>query len=210
MTGFSSATYWDARYRGGGASGPGSEGRLARFKAAFVNRFILDNKIASLVDLGCGDGAQLGRLTPPADYTGVDVSPTALARCQARFPDRRFVPWDRIGTVAPAELTLSLDVLYHLTEDAVFADMLDRLFRLASRFVVIYASNTDATWPAPHVRHRAFTGHPAAKQPGWRLLAHLPNPCPFEPARALETSFADFFVYGRAGVPCALHIPAVE
>jgi hypothetical protein len=37
---FSSGTYWESRYRSGGASGAGSLGRLARFKAGVINRFI--------------------------------------------------------------------------------------------------------------------------------------------------------------------------
>ena len=207
MHGFSSEQYWDARYRANGGSGAGSLGHLARFKAGVINRFIADNGIASVIDLGCGDGSQLALLAPPADYVGVDVSPTVLAACAARFPDRRFMTLDRVGALDPAELTLSLDVLYHLTEDAVFAAMLRCLFALARRFVMIYASNTEAPWPAPHVRHRRFTDHVAAIAPDWRLLAHLPNPWPFDPSRPDATSFADFFVYGRAGEGCTLSVP---
>ncbi len=207
---FSSDNYWETRYRGGGTSGAGSTGRLARFKAVTINRFIAANGIRSVIDLGCGDGSQLAMLELPADYVGVDVSPAALARCAARFPDRRFVTPDALRTLPPAELTLALDVLYHLTDDRVFAATLATLFAWAIRFVVIYASNVDAASPAAHVRHRQFTDHVAATEPDWRLLAHLPNPYPFDAARPNDTSFADFYLFGRSDAPCSIVVPALD
>ena len=207
---FSSIRYWEARYRANGTSGAGSTGRLARFKAGVVNRFIADNEIDSMVDLGCGDGSQLALFALPPNYVGVDAAPTAVAVCAERYPERRFIPLDSVADLAPAELTLSLDVVYHLTEDAIFIGYLRLLFAKATRFVVIYASNTDASWPSAHVRHRRFTDHVAATEPGWRLLAHLPNPYPFDPKRPDDTSFADFFVYGRDGAGCSIHLPGVD
>jgi hypothetical protein len=61
-TGYSSAAYWEARYRAGGHSGAGSRGRLAAFKADFLNALIRDNAIASAIEFGCGDGGQLALL----------------------------------------------------------------------------------------------------------------------------------------------------
>ena len=210
MNAFSSFQYWEARYRANGTSGPGSLGRLARFKAGVVNRFIADNEIASAIDMGCGDGSQLGLFDLPADYIGVDAALTAVAACAARFPNRRFLPLDSATELPPAELTLSLDVIYHLTEDTVFNAYICTLFAKATRFVLIYASNTDASWPSAHVRHRRFTDHLAATELDWRLLAHLPNPYPFDPRRPDDTSFADFFVYGRLDAACTLHLPVVD
>ena len=210
MNAFSSMQYWEARYRANGTSGAGSTGRLARFKAGVVNRFIADNQIGSAIDLGCGDGSQLALFELPANYVGVDAAPTAVAACAARYPGRRFVPLDAASALPPAELTLSLDVIYHLTEDAIFASYTRMLFAKATRFVLVYASNIDASWPSAHVRHRRFTDRLAATEPDWRLLAHLPNPFPFDPGRPDETSFADFFFYGRPDAACTLHVPEVD
>ena len=200
-TGLSSAAYWEARYGGGGTSGSGSRGRLLTCKAALVNGLIADNAIRSVLDLGCGDGELAALLAAPA-YVGLDVSPTAVARCAARFagrPHMRFLTVDRAAEAPQAELTLSLDVMFHLVEDAAFATHLALLFGRTHRFVLIYSSNAEQGWPSPHVRHRRFTETVATTQPDWRLLAHLPNPYPFDPARPDETSFADFFLYGRSG-----------
>lgn len=196
MSGFSSPAYWEARYRDGGTSGAGSYGRLARFKADFINTLVARHHIASVLDLGCGDGALLALLRVPA-YTGVDVSPTTLARCRARFPDHRFLPAEALDTAPPAELAMSIDVVFHLVEDALFARHMQTLFTHATRFVLIYASNVDRAWPSPHVRHRRFSDHVAASQPEWALVAHVPNRYPFDPASPDDTSFADFFLYAR-------------
>ena len=160
-----------------------------------------------MLDLGCGDGRLLSLLHVPS-YVGVDVSPTALACCVTHFPLHRFLPFDELDAAAPAELALSIDVIFHLVEDGVFARAMHALFSHATRFVLIYASNLDCAWPAPHVRHRRFTDHVAAAWPEWRLLAHLPNPYPFDPARPEATSLSDFFVYGRWGGGCLIRLPA--
>ncbi len=207
---FSSAGFWEARYRAGGTSGAGSYGRLATLKAAFINDFVALNAVRSVIDLGCGDGALLALLGVPA-YLGVDVSPTTLARCAARFADNpgcRFQAFDRLTDRDTAELGLSLDVIYHLVEDAIYLAYLDRLFGLPKRFAVVYASNIERGWPSPHVRHRRFTDTVAERYPAWRLAAHVPNLFPYDPARPDETSFADFFVYARRGYSVALNSPS--
>jgi SAM-dependent methyltransferase len=206
MSAFHAAEYWEARYRDGGDSGAGSAGRLLDFKTMFVNAFIAENAIADVLDLGCGDGRLLSRLHVPR-YIGVDVSATALACCVARFPQHRFVPYATLDALATADVAMSLDVIFDLVEDAEFARYMRTLFAHARRFVLIYASNTESNWPVPHVRHRRFTEHVAREEADWRLLAHVPNPYPFDPDAPDDTSFADFFVYARAGEPCHIAIP---
>jgi SAM-dependent methyltransferase len=196
MSGFSSAAYWEARYRQGGNSGAGSYGRLARFKAEVINALVAEERIGSVLDLGCGDGHLLSLLNLPA-YTGVDVSAAALARCAERFPQHRFVPFSALAREPAAELAMSIDVVFHLVEDSAFVRYMTALFAHATRFVLVYASNVEMAWPSPHVRHRRFTDHVAATQAAWRLVWHLPNRYPFDPALPDETSFADFFLFER-------------
>jgi SAM-dependent methyltransferase len=208
-SGFSSTDYWEARYRAGGTSGAGSYGRLAGFKARFINAFIADNCIQSVLDLGCGDGNLLSLLDVP-NYVGTDVASTTLTRCTSRFAARSncvFLPPERLDEAAPSDLALSIDVIFHLTEDAVFTRHIDDLFDRATRFVLIYASNFDSAWPAQHVRHRRFSDQVAVGWPAWHLLAHVPNRFLYDPARPDDTSFADFFVYGRTNEPCLIRLP---
>jgi SAM-dependent methyltransferase len=207
MNAFSSSDYWERRYRAGGHSGAGSCGRLAAFKAGVINGFMADNAIADVLDLGCGDGHLLAQLQVPG-YIGVDVSTTALACCVMRFPRHRFLPFAALDASIGADLVLSIDVIFHLVEDAVFVSYMHALFAHAKRFVLVYSSNTDRNWSSPHVRHRRFTDYVADCRPEWRLLAHLPNRHPYDPERPDETSFADFFVYGHHNAGCNLRIPS--
>ena len=96
-----------------------------------------------------------------------------------------------------AELTLSLDVIYHLVEDDVFNDYMQRLFDSSERMVVIYSSNTDDNREdaAAHVRHHLFSRWVDENRPSWRLKSCITNKYPFDPKDAHNTSFADFYIF---------------
>ncbi|MGH7073598.1 MAG: class I SAM-dependent methyltransferase [Stellaceae bacterium] len=187
-----SAQYWDRRYQGGGHSGGGSYGALAQYKADIINRFIADHDIRSVVDFGAGDGNQLALLRLPR-YVGFDVSPQAIAALRRRFRHDKTKEFHLLDERAPeitADLALSLDVLYHLVEDPVFAAYLRRLFAAARRHVIIYSSNEERADTAPYVRHRRFTDFIDANLSDWRLAEMKPNPLKPE-------SPSDFYIYER-------------
>jgi hypothetical protein len=79
-----SATYWEQNYARGGTSGPGSYGHLALGKAAFLNTFVREHDVRSVIEFGCGDGAQLSLADYPS-YVGLEVSRSAIARCRHPF-----------------------------------------------------------------------------------------------------------------------------
>lgn len=198
-----SRAYWDERYRAGEDSGAGSYGNLAAFKAEVVNGLVHEHGARSVIEFGCGDGAQLALADYPA-YLGLDVSAAVLDRCRARFADdatKRFAlytpdfPRDLPGA-ARADLGLSIDVLYHLVEEEVFVRHLRDLFGAADRTVVIYSSDFDREEPVPHVRHREFTAWVAENIPGWRRVRRIPNRFPYRPEDG-SGSLADFPVYER-------------
>ena len=194
---FRSAEYWDRRYRKGGNSGAGSYGKLAEFKAEILNNFILEQGIQTVVEHGCGDGAQLELARYPS-YLGLDVSPTVIGSCRERFkhdPSKRFVV---VGDEDPAQhdLALSLDVIYHLVEDTVYEDYMRGLLKSSRRFVAIYASNEDRSTSDIHVRHRRFTDTMEATKE-WLLIRHVPNRYPYDRKKKSDTSFADFYFFKR-------------
>lgn len=199
-----SQEYWEERYAGGGTSGRGSYGELAAYKAKFLNEFVGDRGIASVIEFGCGDGSQLSLAKYP-NYIGLDVARTAIALCSTRFEEDRtksFFLYDPGAFVDRhcifrAQLALSLDVIYHLTEDAVFESYMRHLFAAAEQFVIAYSSNTESPDVEPHIRHREFTTWVAATLPQWRLAQRRPNPYPMSADRR-SGSFADFFVFERA------------
>ncbi len=191
-----SNAYWDERYATGGNSGDGSYGRHAEFKAEVLNGFVAEHGVRTVVELGCGDGHQLSLARYPS-YLGIDVSPTAVSWCSARFASDATKVFRLAADHAGewAELALSLDVIYHLVEDDVFRSYMRRLFDAAERFVIIYSSNFDAA-PEYHVRHRRFTSWIDANEPSWRLVRHVPNRHPFLKERATG-SLAEFYIFER-------------
>jgi SAM-dependent methyltransferase len=199
LTARSSAGYWERRYRIGMNSGPGSAGALARFKAEVLNGFVREHAVQSVIEFGCGDGQQLALAEYPR-YLGLDVSPAAIELCSRRFsgdPTKSFRLYDGhelpdLGNFPTADLTLSLDVIYHLLEDEVYRRYLADLFAASSRYVIIYSSNCADRTLVRHVRHRRFTDDVAATQPQYRLVRTLINPM-------REQSFADFYFFERSG-----------
>lgn len=198
----SSSQYWDDRYNIGGNSGAGSYGRLAQFKANVLNEFVSRNGINSVVEYGCGDGAQLELAIYP-EYTGFDVSPTAVAICQNKFADRPNLQFFETKTSLDQEgsfdLAISLDVIYHLIEDEVFDAYMQRLFASSRNFVIIYSNNIEKTFESPHVRGRKFTRWCDEFAKDWTLLQIIENPYPFDPAAPNETSHSDFYIFKRVG-----------
>ena len=134
------------------------------------------------------------------NYVGLDTSPTAVEMCRQRFDgdeSRQFRAY-RSGDALTerAELAVSLDVIYHLLEDSVYEQYMLDLFSVATRYVVIYSSDKEAVTEWPEVRHRRFSKWIASHEPGWKLLRHIPNRYPHTEG-VVESSWADFYIYGR-------------
>lgn len=201
-----SARYWERRYRHGGSSGDGSLGELASYKAAFLNRFVSTHDVHSVIEIGCGDGNQLSLAKYPR-YLGIDVSYEAIRRCVHRFShdtSKSFIAVHPEGLYDRAQflrcdLSVSLDVIYHLVEDDIYRAYMKSLFGAAERYVVIYSSNTEdnSTISSRHIRNRQFTNWIAQEIPGWRLREEIPNPYSLQ-ARRRAQSIANFFVYELA------------
>jgi hypothetical protein len=196
-----SAQYWERRYQHNRtASGSGSYGRLANFKAYILNNFVISHEINTVIEYGTGDGNQLSLANYP-NYIGFDVSKTAVAICIERFKNDTtksfYLSDDPKCDSSKAELTLSLDVLYHLIEDSVFDTYMNKLFNAAERFVIIYSSNYESHF-APHVKCREFTSWIAKNQnQNWALEKMIKNPYPFDEKDPDNTSIADFYIYKK-------------
>jgi SAM-dependent methyltransferase len=201
MLGFfrSSEDYWTTRYRKGGNSGSGSYGQLAGFKAQILNDFVAAEGILTVLEFGCGDGNQL-RIAQYPHYTGYDISPDALGLCRQFFGNDATKSFRLVGDYADeqAELSLSLDVIYHLVEDKVYHAYMERLFDSAQRFVIVYSSDTNVQQPLQgrHVRHRIFSEWVQQQRPQWHLLRRIPTLQRYN-ASTGAGSDADFFIYGK-------------
>lgn len=196
-----SKSYWSHRYQKGQNSGAGSYGRLAIFKATTLNEFIEKNKIQTLIDLGCGDGNQLSMLVVPG-YLGIDVSETVIDKNRDVHGStgRRFMTLDEFKkSTEKAHLTVSMDVIYHLTEEDVYQDYMQLLFDSSEKFCIIYSCNEEAVASdAPHLRRRKFTNWVEANRSEWNLKQIVCNDYPFKDMQnPRETSISDFYIYKK-------------
>ena len=201
LKGFDSGKYWEGRYAGGGNSGAGSYGRLAEFKAEIINRIVEEHDIQTVVDWGVGDGNQLTMLNIP-DYLGVDVSQTVVASAREKWGgdgSKSFIHVSELPLSEKRGLSMSIDVIFHLVEDKVFHQYMQRLVDAADRWVLVYSSNYNGTKVAGHhVRHRKFTEWMETHAPQFRLVEEIPNRYPFDESNQDHTSFADFFLFKKS------------
>lgn len=196
---FHTNEYWEKRYKWGGTSGSGSYNRLAEFKADVINGFIKEKSIKSVIEWGCGDGNQLGMFLP-LDYRGYDVSKTAVELCKDKYRDdthKSFSQYDGEEiTVEKADMSMSLDVIFHLIEDENFEHYMKNLFFSAEKYVCIYSNNADIKL-ATHVKGREFTKYVETNFPEWRLEKFVKNKYPYDAEDKENTSMSDFYFYKK-------------
>jgi hypothetical protein len=199
-----SERYWAQRYKAGGNSGAGSYGKLAEFKAEIINDFVKKHGVRTIIEFGCGDGNQL-RIADYPNYIGFDVSKEAIELCNKNFSKDHSKTFKLLNEYdgQTAELTLSLDVIYHLIEDEIFDSYMRRLFLSSERFVIIYSSNTSSNkeGQAAHVKHRKFTTWIEENEPSWELNQYIPNKYPLK-NKFPTGSFADFYIFRHNAESC--------
>ena len=131
-------------------------------------------------------------------YLGFDISHNAISRCKKLFQndhDKTFLHMSKFKGET-AELTLSIDVIYHLIEDHIFEDYMEKLFNSSMKYVIIYSSNiVGDTTNAFHVKHRYFTDWISDNKPEWKLIKHVPNKYPAYRLDSKIKSSAEFYFY---------------
>lgn len=106
-------------------SGPGSRGAAAEAYVDLVTRFVRDNDICRIVDLGCGDmfiGSQIAQLCE--HYTGIDVVEDLIAEHRKKLGSEkmRFACLDITENPPPAgDLCLVRQVFQHLSNAQIKA-----------------------------------------------------------------------------------------
>jgi SAM-dependent methyltransferase len=196
-----SKNYWENRYASGNNSGTGSYGKLAEFKAEIINNFVIEKSINSVIEFGCGDGNQLTLAKYPR-YVGYDVSPSAIDLCKKLFSNdvsKQFFLLDNYRGET-FDLSMSLDVIYHLVEDSIYEDYMEKLFTSSSRFVIVYSSNDEA-YPerASHIQPRKFTNWISQNKPDWDQYRFIPNRYPYNP-QDCSGSPADFYIFKKKNI----------
>ena len=188
---FNTVEYWNMRYKNGKGSGRGSEGLLLAYKAGTINDIIKEFDIQDIIDFGCGDG-ELSNLIDVGMYAGFDPSEEAVKKCYDRCRDvfgaRIFINDINLSWTVQADMTMSIDVIFHLVNEREYLEHLLSLFQHSLKYVLIYSSDKEEDVDRGHVKHRKFTQTINELFPDWKLLRKIDNKYP-------DQSFSDFYLY---------------
>jgi len=180
-----------------GTSGAGSYGVLCDFKAKIINDFISKNDIKRVVEFGCGDGNQLKTFNCNT-YTGYDVSQSVINKNIETYKSdstKSFFLYDNYNG-EKFDLSLSLDVIFHLVEDEVFSTYMKILFASSYKYVIIYSSNGQITTKlSEHLKDREFTKWVYDNIPNFELIEKINNEYPYDINDSFNTSMSDFYIY---------------
>jgi SAM-dependent methyltransferase len=100
-----------------------------RILTAVVNAVLPPSTQTTIIDVGCGTGANLAGLADAYECIGIDASSEAVKLARGRFPRVRFIhglaPKDLGHAIDRARLILLTDVLEHVADDfAMFSELL--------------------------------------------------------------------------------------
>ena len=199
-----SVAYWEKRYEEGGNSGGGSYNRLAAFKAEVINEFLSEHTdIENCIEWGCGDGNQLS-LIQYKKYTGIDVSQTIVEKNKIKFKEDTSKSFFELSCFLNKEseefdLSLSLDVIFHLIEDEVYEKYMENLFRYSKKYVCIYSNNEEKVYQGNHVRDRKFTDWIDANKKDWKMVKFVKQRYPMSETNWdwANHSACDFYFYEK-------------
>ena len=177
-----SSQYWEDRYYYGGNSGRGSYLEEANIKANFLNNTIQKFDLDYIVDIGCGDGNNLGLFKSP-NYFGIDLSETIIKKNIRKFirdkskkfyllKDNQIKIINEIKSIVNQNNTiiLSFDVIFHLVEDTVYKEHLDFINSTNANYCLVVSTDKHVhyDYSKPHVRHRNYSKD--LKLNGWKFL----------------------------------------
>lgn len=144
--------YWNDRYSNGHTSGNGSYGEELVKKIDFIKNL----NINSISEIGCGDlnfAKSLLIYYPGVPYVGQDISEVVIDRNKGVTPQIR-VTTD-INKLPKGDLLLCMDVLFHITDDKEYEQMLETIKKKWTNYLAITAYEYDNDL-GNHVNIRKF------------------------------------------------------
>src|SRR5690349_16707537 len=154
---------------------PGSTLESTRLYRAFLEQFVIEHDIRSVLDVGCGVPDYLQPVDwKGARYVGLDVVPSVVSRNRQRFPDKEFVHGDGRDLEAHSgfDLLLVKDVLQHWSHASIRAFLEQPAL---AEFEHVLIVNCDDERP----------DNAEIADGGWRPLNLLAEPLAMAGARAL-------------------------
>ncbi len=101
-----------------------------RILQSVINAVLPPSHATTIVDVGCGTGANLAMLADQYDCVGIDTSSEAVRLAAGRFPQARFVcgaAYEMPSLLEAAQLIMLNDVLEHVADDfRMLSELLSR------------------------------------------------------------------------------------
>lgn len=113
---------------------------------------------ATIIDIGCGTGANIAALAERYSCVGIDTSAEAVALARKRFPGVKFVagqaPQDLAEVMPKARLVMLMDVLEHVSDDFALLSSLLAAAPVGCHFLLTVPAD-ESLWTA----HDEAFGH---------------------------------------------------
>ncbi len=138
-------TYYDERW---GAETYANLLQLDRAVVILRSLRALGIRNPKIVDLGCGTGWLTSILSRFGPTTGIELSPVAVNRAQALYPNLRFMAAD-FSTLEPEEtfdIVVSQEVIEHVEDQRHHVDLITRLLRPGGYLIL----TTPNAWNLAH------------------------------------------------------------
>lgn len=99
-----------------------------------IRKIILNNKVKSMIDLGCGDGRLIHSIKkefPKIKITGIDISLRRIKGLKERFPKDNFYVGDVCNTKLKKKFDFvhSSQVLEHVSSDVKMVEEMEKLLK---------------------------------------------------------------------------------
>ena len=108
-----------------------------------IKKIILNEKIKSIIDLGCGDGVLIHAIKkefPKIKITGIDISPRRIKSLKKKFPKDKFYVEDVCDTELKTKFDFvhSSQVIEHVSSDK---KLVSEIFRLLKKNGILFCSS---------------------------------------------------------------------
>jgi hypothetical protein len=176
-------SYWNLRYENGGNSGAGSYGSCAEWKSQVLESFITAKNVSTLTDIGCGDFQNEDAFLNLLNYHGYDVSKWQIKNLKQKYRKKQF-KFHQIRSnrdyrkIVKSEMSLSMDVILHLVDDADYSLYMHALFNTGIKYVGILntATESNPTQMAWHNKFRNENDWIVKNCPAWILIERISPP----------------------------------
>lgn len=133
---------WNNKIKNVPLSGPGSSIESAKNFLHFVDKFIKDNNIKNIIDIGCGDLTWISKSdffnNDNINYLGMDISEFIINKNKLKFPNKIFCVNNAIEKFDNScELIILRDVIFHLSNQ----NIIDIFTNIKNKFKYICITN---------------------------------------------------------------------